>query len=94
VAHNHPVGDDILGVGRLVEGGRYFGAPSYHDYLQIPESAGRADADPPYSNRRYNCERRIAGTDRNGSNTGFYGLWGLGASSHRVTSARVASRVR
>ncbi len=64
VVHNYPLGDDVLGTRQLREGGRYFGAPSYHDYLAIPEPAGTAEASPPYSNRRYNFARRVALTNK------------------------------
>jgi hypothetical protein len=64
VVHNYPLGDDVLGTRQLREGGRYFGTPSYHDYLKIPEPAGTAGASPPYSDRKYNFARRVALTNK------------------------------
>ena len=61
---NHPVSDDILGSPWLRDGGRYFGMPSYHDYLTVPEPSGTSTATPPYSDRRINFARRIGLTDR------------------------------
>ena len=71
VVHNYPIGDDYLGTRQLREGGRTFGTPSYHDYLQIPEPGGTATATPPYSDRRYNYARRVALTDNDRRFTGL-----------------------
>ncbi len=71
MAYNHPLSDDVLGSPFLRDGGRYYGMPSYHDYLVVPEPAGSSSADPPYSDRRVNFARRIMLTDRDSR---FHGI--------------------
>lgn len=69
--HNYPLSDSFLGSPRIVEGGRYFGFPSYHDYLTVPESPGKPSDSPPFSTSSVGFAGRVERTDHDGRFSGL-----------------------
>ncbi|MGW0435497.1 LamG-like jellyroll fold domain-containing protein [Micromonospora sp. NPDC003197] len=61
VVHNYQVDHNVLATPPLRDGGRYFGAPSYHDYLAVPERTGTND-------KTWSLARRITTSERDPAN--------------------------
>jgi hypothetical protein len=61
VVHNYQVDHNVLATPPLRDGGRYFGAPSYHDYLTVPERNGTND-------KTWSLARRITTSERDPAN--------------------------